>query len=250
MEIFIQWRGQQFRVRQQPRSIAIPLRQGSAVPNAFFLRKPEFRPVRLGAFIGSVAHGGSCNCQDVLFNPHGNGTHTECLGHITVEPLTIADILNRFFFIAQLITVTPGELPNGDRAIAIGDLPPLEAGIEAVVIRTLPNSDEKLTKQYSGTNPPYVLPETAAFFREIGVQHLLIDLPSMDREDDGGKLLAHRAFWNYPEHPRTDATITEMIYVPNSISDGVYMLELQVPAFALDAAPSRPVLYPLERVSI
>jgi len=249
MEILIQWRGQYFRVQsQRAYSIAIPLRAGSAVPNAFFLRQPTFQPVRIGSFVGSVAQGGSCNCQDVTFNPHGNGTHTECLGHITAEPLTIAETLTRFLFIAQLISVQPRRLSNGDQVIAIEDLPLLQEGIEAVVVRTLPNSEEKLTRQYSGTNPPYVLPETAAFFRDAGIQHLLIDLPSMDREDDGGKLLAHRAFWNYPDHPRTNATITEMVYVPNTIADGVYLLELQVPAFALDAAPSRPVLYPLEVV--
>ncbi len=249
MEVWVQWRGQQWRVqRAQPLSIAIPLRADGAVPNAFFLRQPEFQPVRIGSFVGSVAQGGSCNCQDVTFNPHGNGTHTECLGHITAEPLTIAEALTCFLFIAQLISVQPRQLPNGDQVIAVDDLPPLEEGIEAVVVRTLPNGDEKLTRQYSGTNPPYVLPETAAFFRDFGIQHFLIDLPSMDREDDGGKLLAHRAFWHYPEQPRRNATITEMVYVPNAIADGIYMLELQVPAFALDAAPSRPVLYPMESI--
>jgi hypothetical protein len=53
---------------------------------------------------------------------------------------------------------------------------------------------------------------------ELGIKQLLIDLPSMDREDDGGKLLAHRAFWNYPSAPRINSTITELIYVPPTVA--------------------------------
>jgi len=46
-----------------------------------------------------------------------------------------------------------------------------------------------------------------------------------------------------PENPDYTRTITELIYVPNSVTDGEYLLELQVAAFENDASPSRPVLY-------
>ncbi len=248
MELVLKWQQKQFRILPHPLSIAIPLRAGEESPNAFFLRQPEFQTVRIGTFIGSVAEGGSCNCRDVIFNPHGNGTHTECLGHITSEPITIAEVLHRFHFVAQLCTVTPQQLSNGDYVIAPENLPAINEGIEALVIRTLPNTEDKQRRVYSGTNPPYFLPETTAMIREAGVQHLLVDLPSLDREEDGGQLLAHKAFWQYPQQPRKEATVTEMIYVPSAIPDGIYWLNLQVPAFALDAAPSRPVLYPLEEI--
>ena len=75
------------------------------------------------------------------------------------------------------------------------------------------------------------------------MKHLLIDLPSVDKEKDEGKLLAHKAFWNYPEKPRYQATITEFIYVPNQVKDGSYLLNLQIASFHNDAAPSKPVLY-------
>jgi hypothetical protein len=75
------------------------------------------------------------------------------------------------------------------------------------------------------------------------VEHLLIDLPSVDKEKDGGELLAHRAFWNFEGKMRKQATITELIYVPNNIKDGTYFLNLQVAPFENDASPSRPVLY-------
>jgi hypothetical protein len=77
------------------------------------------------------------------------------------------------------------------------------------------------------------------------IKHLLLDLPSVDREEDAGKLAAHKTFWNYPLNPRLDATITELIFVPNHISDGDYLLNLMVSAFDSDAVPSKPVIYPL-----
>ena len=73
--------------------------------------------------------------------------------------------------------------------------------------------------------------------------HLLIDMPSIDRESDEGKLEAHHAFWNYPANTQLHKTITEFIYVPNEINDGTYILNLQIAPFENDASPSKPVLY-------
>ena len=67
---------------------------------------------------------------------------------------------------------------------------------------------------------PISLEEAAVYIRERGIKHLLIDQPSVDREHDEGKLLAHKAFWNYSVQERLDATITELIYAPDSIPDG------------------------------
>jgi hypothetical protein len=77
----------------------------------------------------------------------------------------------------------------------------------------------------------------------------LIDLPSVDREEDEGKLLAHKAFWNVKdvntlnEDARKNCTITEMIFVENEIQDGSYLLNLQIASFENDASPSKPLLY-------
>ena len=97
--------------------------------------------------------------------------------------------------------------------------------------------------QYSHTNPPYLLEEAAVYLREKGIKHLLIDLPSVDKEQDGGKLLAHNAFWNTVGEIRFDATITEFIYVPNRSEDGEYLLNLMVAPFENDATLSKPILY-------
>jgi hypothetical protein len=76
-----------------------------------------------------------------------------------------------------------------------------------------------------------------------GIKHLLIDQPSVDREEDGGELKSHKAFWNFDGKLRKDCTITELIYVPNSIEDGTYFLNLQIAPFENDATPSKPILY-------
>jgi arylformamidase len=114
---------------------------------------------------------------------------------------------------------------------------------EAIVIRTIPNTTEKLSMQYSNTNPSYLLEDAAIYLREKGVKHLLIDLPSVDKEKDGGELLAHNAFWNTSGKLRLDATITEFIFVPNLVEDGTYFLNLQIASFENDASPSKPILY-------
>jgi hypothetical protein len=40
-----------------------------------------------------------------------------------------------------------------------------------------------------------------------------------------------------------DATITEFIFVPNTVLDGTYFLNLQIAPFENDATPSKPILY-------
>ncbi|MFM7815262.1 MAG: cyclase family protein, partial [Flavobacteriales bacterium] len=96
---------------------------------------------------------------------------------------------------------------------------------------------------YSNTNFPYMTAEATAWLASMGVEHLLVDLPSIDREEDCGELLAHHAFWQYPQNTRRGCTISEMIFVPNEITDGEYLLLLAPASFANDAAPSRVVLY-------
>ena len=79
--------------------------------------------------------------------------------------------------------------------------------------------------------------------REMGYKHLLLDLPSVDREEDEGALAAHKAFWNFEQGMRKDMTITELIYVPDSIADGNYFLNLQIASLKTDASPSKPILF-------
>ena len=232
----------------RPLDISIPLKEGADTVNCFYAPYMEMAPVRAGSFVGSVAQGGPVNFFNVRLNPHGNGTHTECAGHIAPEHFSLNQCLTKFHFIAKLHSVYPQMQPDGDRVIMQEQLEgALEAGeAEAFIIRTLPNDEDKCRRHYSGTNPPYLHPEAVAWLVEQGVKHLLLDLPSVDREEDGGKLAAHKAFWAYPEAPRMDATITELIFVNNFIPDGLYLLNLQITSMELDASPGKPVLYDLK----
>jgi arylformamidase len=228
-----------------PIDISIPLRAGTENPNAWYAESPRIEPVRMGDWVGEVTQGGSVNFKNIFFNPHGNGTHTECVGHITKEFVSLNQCLKKFFFGAKLVSVQPEKKENGDLVITKKQLVLELHNIfaNALVIRTLPNDAAKLTKQYSHANPAYLDHEAAEWMRTIGIKHLLIDLPSVDREEDGGKLLAHHAFWNYPAATRFDCTITEMIFVPDEIPDGDYILNLQIASFENDASPSKPVLF-------
>ena len=208
-------------------------------------------PVVFGNWIGKVSEGkSSTNFNNICFNPHGHGTHTECLGHITLEFYSINECLKQFFFSAQLISILP-ETQGKDTIITKDQIEKAlrATNTEALIIRTLPNNVSKRATKYSNTNPPYLTEEAAIFIREQGIQHLLIDLPSVDKEHDEGQLLAHKAFWNVTNvddlnhDARLNCTITEMIYVADEVPDGSYLLNLQIASFENDASPSKPILY-------
>ncbi|GGG41919.1 arylformamidase [Croceivirga lutea] len=230
----------------KPLDISIPMSGSSDDINAWYVDAPKIEPHVNKGFIGSVKEGAVINFNDIYFNPHSHVTHTECIGHITEEVHSINKNLKQFFFLAELVSVAPEKKEN-DLVISKKQLQYVLGNKkrDAIVIRTLPNTKSKKTRKYSNTNPPYLSEEAALFLREKGVNHLLIDLPSVDKEKDDGQLLAHKAFWNFHGQQRLSATITEFIYVPNKVEDGTYFLNLQVAPFINDASPSRPILYQL-----
>lgn len=251
--------------------LAIPLRFGGAQPSAFGAPPAVGAPLRVGSFVGDIAHGGSCNCSEYRLVPHCNGTHTECVGHVTRQPVHIADVLKGGLVPALLLSIeTPAAgdcaesadpVPRpADRLITAGAIaatwqqwPWPNVCARALVLRTLPNDPDKPARAYvAEAPPPYLTRDAAAWLVRHGIEHVLLDVPSMDRLDDGGRLAAHRVFWGLPSAStdaeaatRPRATITELVFAPDSVPDGRYLLDLQVPAFAADAAPSRPILYPV-----
>jgi arylformamidase len=221
---------------------------------AWYCEPIKIWPVEGDGFIGKVSEGGSTNFNNIQLNPHGNGTHTENVGHISTDFYSINDSLKEFHFKTNLISVAPkpffNEIWKEDDLII--DVHLLKTALEhkenheALVIRTLPNLTAKQTKNYSHTNPPYITEEAMAYLNDLGVKHLLIDLPSVDRENDHGELKAHKMFWNYPNEPILDKTITELVYVEDLIEDGEYILNIQIISLENDASPSKPVLYKIE----
>jgi len=233
-----------------PIDISLPLMQGKDNVNCYYAQPFEETTIEFEEynFIGNVKRGGVVNYTQLHLTPHGNGTHTECLGHISPEKFTVRESLQNFFFFAQVVSVKPEDF-EGDQIVRLASFKnSLLPDIQALIIRTLPNEDDKKRRQYSNTNPPYLEWKVGEFLKNKSIEHLLLDLPSVDRESDKGALLCHRAFWNYPQEPRFHSTITELIFVPNQVQDGLYLLNLQCLNIESDASPSRPVLFKMEKI--
>lgn len=256
-----------------PFDLAIPLEFDGPQPRFFTDRAATARPLASDGFSGRVSSGASCNCSVHTFAPHCHGTHTECVGHITDDDTRLSDLTPVAPCLALVASVRAAALGQSthDRP-AVSDPRDLvitrailAAAAErwardpwiALVVRTLPNESTKRHRAYAGPCPaPYFAPDAMHWVVERGVASLVVDLPSLDRADDGGSLAAHRAYWGLPPSAssarlaqRGRALVTELAFVPDTVRDGLYLLDLQVPAFGADAAPSRPVLYPVAEVA-
>jgi arylformamidase len=245
--------------------LSIPLRFNGPQPNAYGVEPAISEPVRAGELVGDTRLGGSVNFERYTFIPHCNGTHTECVGHITDERIAVRDCLQDVLIPAVLISVEPiaeaalnGDLVISRESIAAAlELHNVNLDGSALIVRTLPNDPRKLYRVYGTEDPgavpvpPYFTADAMHLIVESGVKHLLTDLPSIDRIFDEGRLENHRIFWNVEagsraisEKSRVNSTITELIYVPEEIPDETYTLNLQIAPFQTDAAPSRPILLP------
>lgn len=253
---------------RRPIDLAIPLDFAGAQPRFFAGAPASSAPLRVGGFTGSVASGASCNCATYTLAPHCHGTHTECVGHVTDPASPLAAWTPVPPCLALLVSLAPRALggeaagPHVAAVDRIIDRAMLEQATTAwladpwtaVVVRTLPNDESKRHRTYGdgAGAAPYFEPDAVGWLVEHDVTSLVVDLPSLDRADDGGRLAAHRLYWGLPPGStdvnaatRPHALVTELAYVPDDALDGLYLLELQVPSFVADAAPSRPVLYPL-----
>jgi kynurenine formamidase len=233
--------------------LAIPMAFGGPQPNHFGAQPASAEPMRGEGFIGDVARGGNCNVSITHSNIHCNGTHTECVGHITAGLAAIGDLViaPRPAMLIS-IEVTAGQPVE---AAALAEvLERLPESVDALVVRTLPNTSDKALQTYDRDEPPtWFGADAMSAIVDTGIKHLITDLPSVDAYDDQA-LSAHRVFWAVPPDgviadpgvaDRPDATITELVFVPDQAADGLYWLDLGVARYLCDAAPSRPILYPL-----
>lgn len=205
--------------------------------------KIEAKPSFAGTFELSIKAGSPVNSFDLFVNTHGRTTHTECLSHVKDDKLTITDSLQNYFFIASLVSVDVSE--NNQISAESLDLEEIHEQSSAVLIRTLPNDMSKQDFDYTGTNPAYISPALMQQLVDKDISHLIVDLPSVDPENDGGKVQAHKTFWGIPDKERHHTTITEMVYIPNEIKDGFYLVSIHPIKIELDAGISRVVLYKL-----
>jgi arylformamidase len=272
MALTIQINNQVYQINlEEPIDISIPLNFNGEQPNAYGVEKAKSKACESGDLIGDTRRSGSCNFEQVTFIPHCNGTHTECVGHITNERISIHNCLKDAFIPATLISIEPEdasetseayaiELSGNDKLItrkaienALQNLENPKSKIQnpkSLIVRTLPNDESKITRIYLEEIPPFFSTESIEFIVKKGIKHLLVDTPSIDRIFDEGRLSNHRIFWNVgqgsfeiSEKSLINNTITEMIFVPNAIQDGNYLLNLQIAPFVADASPSRPIIF-------
>lgn len=250
--------------------LSIPLRFDGPQPRHFGAAPASAEPMRAGGFVGDTRQGGSCNAQVLHFNPHCNGTHTECLGHVTDQPVSVSETGPKAPCLAALVSLEPvsaagcaercaGNAQDGDLVVTAASLQAALARwdpvpLEALVLRTLPNTPAKTERDYTDEEliTPYFTLDAMSWLVARGILHLVCDLPSIDRHHDQGALAGHRIFWGLPPGSRDaelatrpTATVTEMAFIPDRVMDGLYALALQYPALFTDAVPSRPLLYPL-----
>ena len=229
-----------------PIDLSIPLKDESNL-NAWYVAKPTINPVKLGDWVGSTKKGASVNFNEIQFCPHSHVTHTETVGHVLTGDYNVNTVLKETFFFSKLFTVSPSKTDK-DLIIDLKSLKSLEieSGTRALIIRTVPNSKNKKQTKYDNSNPPYFTKEAILFIVNLGIEHLLVDLPSVDKEKDNGLLVAHNTFWNTKGEIRSKATITEFVFVDNAIADGNYLLNLQIAPIDNNSSPSRPVIYKLK----
>ena len=267
MKIIFEIRNKTYGINaNEPHHIAIPLNFNGAQPNAYGVEKATSKACEAGELVGDTRRGGSCNFEQYKFIPHCNGTHTESLGHITHQRISVHESLKDAFIPATLVSVTPEnasetnekyptELNATDKLITRSSLEYAlkdadENFLEGLIVRTQPNDESKLTREYLEEVPPFFSTEAMEFICQKNVEHLVCDLPSIDRIYDEGKLANHRIFWNVEkgkfetnDSSLLSKTITELAFMPEKIKDGKYILNLQIAAFVSDASPSRPVLF-------
>jgi kynurenine formamidase len=268
----------------KPWSLAIPIHfnQADKQPNHFAAKAALSSPMKIGNFIGDTKQGGSCNVNELSLNPHCNGTHTESIAHICdfsrnkdtdgsgstiaqldLPPLMPCVVISMKPELAKKCadTYTPNYGEN-DQVISLSALKNKlkkynDEQLTTVVIRTLPNKTNKCRQLYNNENQPaFFSREAILYLNERNVEHLVVDVPSIDRLHDNGLMTCHHLFWQVTEgthqvseNSLPNKTITEMAFIPDEIVDDFYFITIQTPAFHNDAAPSRPVLFSAKEFS-
>ncbi len=248
----------------RPVDLTTPVVPGGAQPNAFGLPLATATPFRAGTFVGDTRQGGPVNCAVLTLAPHGNGTHVESAAHVSHAASPVDDALSIVHLVATIVTVPLrrlGETSDGAQAaehgdewvLARADLAQAVASHggfrDALVIRHTPGGDGA-TRAWSEVSPPYPSDDAMDLLAASSLRALALDVPSVDRTVDAGRLRNHRVWWGLPEtgHDalphRPDRLIIEMASVPDDLADGIYLLGVAVPHIALDALPEGVVVWP------
>ena len=167
-------------------SLGHQLDNNGATPKAWYSSNPSINAIQQEGFSGDIRLGGSVNSNEIRIQPHNHGTHTECYGHLTDARVALCDVFNGYL---GLVTLHSIDQPYGE-PIEEKHLP--KASQKALILRT--SAEGFSAKDFSNSEPSYLSPKAMEAIVALGVEHLLIDLPSVDPEFDDGKLVAHRIF--------------------------------------------------------
>lgn len=251
-------------VGQQGIDLSLAVRPGASVPRAFGLAKSDAEPVRVGPGPDAVLDtrcGASVNCENLSACFHGAGTHTECVGHIVRERVSVNSVEIPLLVHALVVSVFPQERRTSSSSsdVVISGhqleeackawLDKSDNDVQALIVRALPRGSAPC--DFTGTNPPFFDKEAMEYIsNKLDIKHLVVDLPSVDKEDCGPDMPNHSIFFGLRpgckelcQAKRPNTTITELANL-NPADDGLYLLSLQVAPIEMDASPSRPRLFP------
>ena len=153
----LNWKGKILKIDfSAGRSLAIILDPHGPQPSFFAGSPAKAEPLQIADYIGDVSQGGSCNAEVLQFIPHCHGTHTECVAHLDRSTGNVLDLIDQKPCLARLVTVrsTPVDgfatLTLEDLKEQLGAIDELgdEWGPEAIIIRTLPNDEGKVCRDY------------------------------------------------------------------------------------------------------
>lgn len=177
--------------------------------------------------------GRGCRCAEYTFCPHTSCTHLETAAHVCGDGGSVGRVLPEIAPLLPAYLVDHGTGHGGQ----VGD-----RHATAVIVRTGTVAMMHASKRYNftGTNPPFLTAEDVGRLYEMfpRIKFLLVDLPSVDPEQDGGRLAAHHAFFS-----GSGLGIVELCNIPAELPTGAYLLNLNVAPFDGDATPCAPTLY-------
>ena len=239
-------------------------------PRHFGAPRASARPLRAGDSAAASTRGASCNCEVITLTPHCNGTHTECVGHLTRERARRQGVIPRRLLLAVLLTssrsspataressdpapraddllITRGAL---ERAWPAPPAPRLQA--RARDPHAAQRAPTSRTRDYAPRRRRTCRARRRSWLVERGIVHLVSMCPRSTAAAMGAgsprtasSSACRRGAARSLEAAAARSTITELAFVPDALADGWYLLSLQVPALGGDAVPCRPLLYPL-----
>lgn len=187
-----------------------------------------------------IRNGVGCNCARINYCPHANGTHYESRAHVYEDSERVIKSIRSLppLLVAKLI-----KFENINNEVTA------QEEFTAVIVKTSLVAKQLASSNFdfTGTNPPYIDVDTMRHILTVfpHLKVLLVDLPSVDPESDGGSLSAHKTFFSEPRA----AGIVELCHIPDHAKEGTYALSLNVAPFDSDASPCAPVIYQLKKLN-